>query len=85
MVFFVLTKKGYNDLVAELGKTPSPLWVNAGVLTESEILCLRQAGAAVTNFLEPIISNSAKYLAALDTIQEHHPGDQIWVEHVAGL
>ena len=86
MIYFVLSKLGYVDLVARLGKVPSPIWLNADVLTDSEISDLRQAEVSVTNFTNLVGShNSADYLTALDSIQEHHPGEQIWVEPVASL
>jgi hypothetical protein len=86
MIYFVLSKPGFVALVARLGKVPSPIWVNSDVLTDSEISDLRQAGVSITNFLKSVgASNSTDYLAALDTIQEHHPGEQIWVEPVVSL
>jgi hypothetical protein len=86
MIFFVLTKSGYVELVAKLGRAFSTIWLNAGILSESEIADLRQTGVSVTVFKSAFTANNiADYLTALATIQEHHPGEQIWVEHVAQL
>jgi len=82
MIFFALTRKGYESLVEYLGEAPSMLWVNCGVLSPAERAELRSKGKDVTDFTRPICRTKAsEYEDALHTIQEHHPGHSLWVEH----
>ena len=86
MVFFVLTRAGYEELVAQFGKPPSPLWVNAGVLSTSELSQLREAGYDVTDFAKSIdIQNNSALETAIDTVQQHHFGHRVWVEYAPDL
>ena len=83
MVFLVLTRSGYEELVAKLGQPPSPLWVNAGVLSTLELAQLRQTGYEVTNFTYVVdIYDNSELEIAINTVQEHHTGKRIWVEYV---
>ena len=86
MVWYVLTRPGYDELVASLGKVPSPLWVNENVLSEKKLKQLRENGVEVTNFKHLVNPNDRKAIEdSLATIQEHHPGQSIWVEHAPDL
>ena len=86
MVFFALTRQGYEDLVRMNGRTPSPIWVNAGILSDTELSELRDAGLNVTNFTNPInAKDSEAILDALGTIQDHYSDQNIWVECVYDL
>ena len=82
MVFYVLTTTGYQDLSAELGRAPSPVWLNEGVLTSDEVARLREAGIQVTVFSE---YRNPEDLEAITkdiwTIQEHHDGESVWVQY----
>ena len=75
MVFYVRSRRAYDELLQLLGHAPSPLWVERDVLNSEEISHLRDAGREVTNFttdpdLEPDLS----------TIRLHHPDQIIWIE-----
>ena len=86
MVFLVLTRDGYEELVALLGKPPSPLWVNAGVLSTTELSHLREAGYDVTDFVKSIdIQNNSGLETVIDTVQQHHFGHRVWVEYATDL
>jgi hypothetical protein len=83
MPHFALTRKGYDQLIKVYGGiAPSPLWVNLGVLSPSELSLLRAQGLDVTDFARSIPLRGDGLDAAIDTIEEHHPGLSIWVEHV---
>lgn len=63
----------------------SPVWVNAGVLTDTEIADLRKTGINLTNFSYYIDPTKIHDIGgAISTIQEHHPGERIWVEVQTG-
>ncbi len=82
MVYFALTRQGYDELIAQQGTTPSPLWVNEGVLSTAELLKLREAGVDVshfTRFIDP--HNATEIQEAIFTVQEHHPDQSVWVEY----
>lgn len=81
MIFFALTRSGYDELARSLGHTPSPLWVNSGILSESEAADIRASGAELTEFTSQVAESSSSIEAALETIKQHHPGCSIWVEH----
>jgi hypothetical protein len=84
MVFFALTRSGYQELVSILGRTPSPIWVSEGVLTDAEIAKLHSADIDVSNFTSVIDGNSVEEVEeAIETIKLHHPGQSVWVEHGA--
>lgn len=86
MVFFALTRVGYKELVGNLKQSPSPLWVNAEVLTPEELAHLRQTGDDITVFSHAInVHDSSAIESAICTVQEHHAGQSIWVEYVADL
>jgi hypothetical protein len=82
MVFYVLTTTGYQDLVAELGRTPSPIWLNEGVLAKEEVARLREAGIMVTVFSEHRDPEDLQAITKdIWTILEHHEGESVWVQY----
>lgn len=86
MVFFVLSRSGFDELLLFLGQSPDTLWVNAGVLSDIELSRLRADGVDVTNVSAPIAAQDAEAVAvAVSIIKLHHPGETIWIEYVARL
>lgn len=82
MTHFALTRKGFDQLVATLGRVPSPIWVNCGVLSAEELASIRSLGVEVTNFTSEIDrANTGEFEDAVDTILQHHPDQVLWVEH----
>jgi hypothetical protein len=80
----VLTRRGYDQLIEACGGSPpSPLWVNAGILSSSELATLRAQGLNITEFARSVPLQGQGLCAAIDTIEEHHPGLSIWVEYFA--
>ncbi len=81
MVFFALTTIGFRNLVETMGRVPSPIWLNAGILDRIEIDKLRSSGINLTVFSQardPF--DSSDISQAVATIQMHHDQDTIWVE-----
>ena len=86
MVFVALTRVGFDGLVSLLGCVPSPLWVNANVLSAQEIANFRSEGVEVTNFTYFIpVEDENAIASAVATVAEHYPHKTIWVEHAPGL
>ena len=81
MVFYVLTTTGYQDLVAELGRNPSPVWLNEGVLSNAQIAELRSSGHKVTVFSGQRSPDDFQAITKnVFIIQEHHDGESVWVQ-----
>jgi phosphatidate phosphatase APP1 len=81
MVFLVLTRAGLDELTATLGRVPSPLWVNAAVLSDAEVAQLRSEGAEIKTFAEHIIPDERFAVeAAVNAVREHHAGSTVWIE-----
>jgi len=82
MVFFALTRSGYEDFKRHFDPHASvTLWVNKDVLSDSELVEVRAAGLSVTNFTRPIdIADEAAVDEAVDTIKQHHSNECIWLE-----
>lgn len=86
MVYLVLTRKGYEELVQQLQCVPSPLWVNKDVLSNAEISFLRSSGTELTDFIFPITPSDTQGVSeAACTVKEHHPNECVWVEYVSPL
>ena len=83
MVYFILTRSGFEELRSQQNMVPSFLWVNDGVLSATELLDLRNSGIDVTNFARFIDPHDLSAInKAVFTVQEHCPGKRIWVEYV---
>jgi hypothetical protein len=81
VVFFVLSRKGFEDYLAVKDKLVAPLWISAGVISQSELESLRYSGADVTDFNYAIDLSENEFIDdAIETIKEHHPGEVIWVQ-----
>jgi hypothetical protein len=81
VVFFVISRKGYEDYLAVKEKLVAPLWISAGVISQSELESLRNSGADVTVFNYAIGLNENEVIDdAIETIKEHHPGEVVWVQ-----
>jgi hypothetical protein len=81
VVFFVISRKGYEDYLAVKEKLVAPLWISAGVISQSELESLRNSGADVTDFNYAIGLNENEVIDdAIETIKEHHPGEVVWVQ-----
>jgi hypothetical protein len=86
MVYLVLTRNGYEELLRQFQRVPSPLWVNKDVLSQPELSSLRSSGIAVTDFVRPIAPSDIQEVSeAAYTVKEHHPDESVWVEYVPAL
>lgn len=83
MVYLVLTRNGYEELIRQLHYVPSPLWVNKDILSSAELSALRSSGIALTDFVYPINPSDTQEVSdAAYTVKEHHPNQTVWVEYV---
>lgn len=81
MVVFAITREGYLELEPIIKTLNYPVWVGAGVLSNSELAELRSLGLDLTNFSYSIEPNDMEtILGALADISVHYPGHRIWLE-----
>jgi hypothetical protein len=81
MVFLILTREGFDELKKLFGRPPSPVWINHDVLSLGEIEAIRRDGIAATNYVRYIDPFTVSAIeGAVRTLQEHHPGERVWVE-----
>ena len=81
MIFFMTSRKGFEDYLSVKEKLAAPLWISAGVISQSELESLRNSGADVTDFNYAIGLNENEVIDdAIETIKEHHPGEVVWVQ-----
>lgn len=75
MVFYIRSRRAYDELLQLLGKAPSPLWVDRDVLSNTELSDLRESGVDVTNF-----TTTPDQEPDVRVIRMHHENEVIWVE-----
>ena len=80
MVFMVLTRSGFDEVFPRLARNRDALWVNAGILSQSEVATLREAGWNLTQWTNP----STNLTTEIGTVQLHHPNQVVWMETAAG-
>ena len=80
MVLMVLTRSAFDEVFPRLIKERDALWVNAGVLSESEVAEMREAGWNLTKWTNPLTDLTTE----IGTVQLHHPGEVVWTEAPSG-
>ena len=80
MVYLALTSQGFKEIL-DTPEAKVPAWCGANALFEAEFA--RLARTNVTRFTYSFANaDNATIQRALSTIEEHHPGERIWVESV---
>ncbi|MDE1466046.1 hypothetical protein [Spartinivicinus poritis] len=78
----MLTREGFEEVKPIILTGKYPVWINGGILTESELNIIRKQDINLSNFIEFIsLEDNAAIDEALDTISEHHPGERVWLEY----
>jgi hypothetical protein len=81
MVVFITSKNGFEEIKSFIISVKCPVWVGKDVLTKNEMKTYRQKGIELTEFSKVYDQTDQKQIEeALYTIQEHHPGESIFVE-----
>jgi hypothetical protein len=55
------------------------LWIGGSVLTDREVIRLRERGYSVTVFAHRLDTDE-DIADAMETIAEHHPNERVWVD-----
>jgi len=83
MVFLALTPGGLSEALLVAGGV-HPVWCCATAISESEFVAKRLTN--LTRFAYSLVVSDAALMAdALGTIEEHHPGARVWVEHAPAV
>ena len=80
MVFLALTRSGLDDALALARNMALSIWCSADAIDEQAFDALGQSD--LTRFTYSLVSTADALDDALATIEEHHPGERIWIEGV---
>lgn len=79
MVFLAITPVGLNDALRTTVDSSTPIWCGADAISEDAYEALKVKN--LSRFSYELGARDAEVLEdALDTIDQHHPGQVIWVE-----
>lgn len=82
MVYLALTPAGLVEALRVRGDKAHAVWCSADAISEADYADLAEVD--VSRFEYALQGESADVLAgAIETIQEHHPGETVWVERCA--
>jgi hypothetical protein len=79
MVFLALTPSGLRDALHLAAGQGNAIWCGAAALTEQEFQSQLLPGVTRLDYA-PGVSEKKSIARALDTIEQHHPGETVWVE-----
>ena len=79
MVFLAITPTGLKEAMQSRSDKSTPIWCGSDAISEEDYGLLR--GENVTRFIYPLSGVNSDLLGdAIDTIEQHHPDQTIWVE-----
>ena len=79
MVFLAITPSGLQEAMKVRSDKSTPIWCGSDAISEEDYGLLR--GENVTRFIYPLSGENSDLLAdAIETIEQHHPNQTIWVE-----
>ncbi len=81
MVYLALTRQGLREILDASTAAETPVWCSADALSEAEFEKLERGNVArfTYSFAD---ADKATIQDALATIEEHHPGERVWIESV---
>jgi hypothetical protein len=83
-LFFLLDPKAASETIRIAAQTGASVWLGSDAITAEEHKRLISEGARITRFSTPMANATPQVIAgALGTIDEHHPNEVVWVQHVA--
>lgn len=79
MVFLAITPGGLKDALREAASCGTAVWCGADAVSEADFAA--QKGQSLTRFAYELGARDPLALeGAFDTIDQHHPGEVVWVE-----
>ena len=79
MIFLALTKEGLKNALELAEKNNDSVWCTSDAVTEREFNKMKQPNLTRFNYSFSAVDQDA-INDAIETIQEHHPGESVWVE-----
>lgn len=84
MVYLPLDRQSALEAIRAAKAGGYSVWVGSDAISEEEHHRFGSDGVNVTRFIYPLTGVEISVVEeAVATIQEHHPGEVIWVQHVA--
>jgi hypothetical protein len=86
MVYLALEPRAAVEAIRLANDTGCFVWVGSDALTSEEHKRFTLDGTKLTRFSYPLANATPEVIAdALGTIEEHHPGETVWVQHVRSI
>jgi len=83
MVYLALNRNSALSILAVAVRGMDDVWVGSDAITEGEYQRFGSEGVELSRFIYPLTGESDEVIQdALSTVEEHHPGEIIWVQHV---
>lgn len=81
MVYLAFTRQGLQEILAAPEAAGIDIWCSADAISQEEFNQLNRVN--VTRFIYSLKNaDEATMKDALSTIEEHHPGERLWVERI---
>lgn len=80
MVFLAITSADLDEALRLRTDSKVAVWCGSDAISEADYAALTDAN--VSRFVYPLQSEGGDVLSgAIETIEEHHPNETLWVEH----
>lgn len=81
MVYLVFTPQGLQEVLASPEAAYADIWCSADAISQDEFDQLNRIN--VTRFIYSLKdADEATMKDCLSTIEEHHPGERLWIESI---
>jgi len=82
VVVFVITVQGFEEMKPLINSGKYPVWFSGGIKEQDYIDNCIVEGVDVSYFNYEIeLTDNEAIVGAIQTINEHHPGERIWTEY----
>ncbi|OGB46138.1 MAG: hypothetical protein A3F76_13155 [Burkholderiales bacterium RIFCSPLOWO2_12_FULL_65_40] len=79
MVILAISTAGLQDALRLAEGRDANVWCGADAISEAEYAALKNS--RLSRFIYPLQGQEPDVLAgAIDTVEEHHPGETLWIE-----
>ena len=82
MVLFAIERQAALEALELAQKVGIEIWLGADAIGDDECKTFREAGIKISRFSYSLADATSEEIAScLETIEEHHPGESIWIQH----
>jgi hypothetical protein len=83
MVYLALNRESALQILTLAKSTGDAVWIGSDAISEAEYQQFGSDGVKLSRFIYALTGVATSVLdEALETIELHHPGELIWVQHV---